>query len=80
MKDNAKNEIYERLSEIIGSDKSAMDKESRALALRDFTYVASEYFDLLTQPDIGIESVEGVYFVTLKFKANRVRACKTVKC
>jgi hypothetical protein len=75
-----KNGIYERVSELLGADKAAMDAENRALLLRDFTYIAGEYFDLLTAPNVKIENTDGVYSVTIEFKANRVRSCKGIRC
>jgi hypothetical protein len=74
-----KNGVYERVSELLGADKAAMDAETKALLLRDLTRIAGEYFDLATVPLVKIENEDGAYFVSLEFKAERIRACKGVR-
>lgn len=83
-KARAKNEenaqaAFDRASRVIGADKAAMSEECRAIALRDFTHVAQEYFDLQTSPALTIDSEEGSYTVSLTFKADRVKTFYILK-
>ncbi len=65
---------FERASRVIGADKAAMSEECRAIALRDFTHVALEYFDLKTPLKLTIESgAEGGYAVSITFRADRAK-------
>jgi hypothetical protein len=73
-----KSEIYERVSELLEADKAAMDGETRMLLLRDLRHIAEEYFDLITTPKVEVENADGVYSVTIHFKANRVRECRGI--
>lgn len=70
---------FDRASSVIGADKAAMSEECRAIALRDFTHVAQEYFDLKTPLALNIESAEGEYTVQITFKADRVKTFYVLK-
>ena len=83
-KNKAKNEenaqaAFEPASRVIGADKSAMSEECRAVALRDLTRVALEYFDLKTPLELKIESEAGEYAVSVTFKADRVKTFYILK-
>lgn len=67
-----KKEIFLKISNMVEEEKRLMSKASREIALRDFTRVAQEYFDLYSPVDFSIELKEGKYEINIRFLADRV--------
>lgn len=74
-----KEEMFLKISNIVENEKRLMSEISRDIALRDFTHVAQEYFDLHSPLTLSIELKEGKYEVDLRFTADRVRDVYPVK-
>lgn len=64
---------YQRVNIVLGADKAVMSEECKAVALRDFSRLAQEYFDLKTPLQLEITNNEGEYSVSITFKADRVK-------
>lgn len=67
-----KEEIFLTISNLVENEKRLMGETSRSIALRDFTRVAEEYFDLHSPATLSVELKEGKYDVTVRFLADRV--------
>ena len=70
---------YARTNLVVGAEKSAMSEDCKKIALRDFTRVAQEYFDLKTPVFMEVTAEAGEYAVSLNFKADRVKTFYLLK-
>ncbi len=70
---------YERVNNVIQSDKSVMTDACKALVLQDFSEKAGEYFDVLGLPRMEIERKNGIYNVCVTFEAERIKKFNVLK-
>ena len=64
---------YERVNNVIQSDKSVMTDACKALVLQDFAEKFNEYFDLNGLPRMDLTCKNGTYTVQLTFQAERIK-------
>ncbi|MBQ8885542.1 MAG: hypothetical protein IJY62_04160 [Clostridia bacterium] len=70
---------FARASNVIQSDKSVMSDGCQSLVLQDFAKLFGEYFDLNGAPKMEIVCERGVYRVTVRFEADRVKKFNVLK-
>lgn len=63
----------QRIARMLEQDKEGLNSASRASALRDFTRVAAEYFELDGEPSFAVRKERRGFEVELVFKASRVK-------
>lgn len=74
-----KNSAFQRVSRLIEADKSEMSEDCRQMALRDFSRVAKEYFDLNAPLEMELEKEGGEYKIHLIFSADRIKTFYALK-
>ena len=72
-------EGHKRITRLLEQDKEEMNDESRKASLRDFRYVAQEYFELEGEPSLTVTRQRRGFDVTLTFHALRVKNFTVIK-
>ena len=70
---------FERANRLVQSDKSVMSEGCKTLVLQDFARIFEEYFDLNAPPQMEIVCERGVYKVSVRFEADRVKKFNVLK-
>ena len=68
-----------RISRMLELDKEELNPPSRAAALKDFTHVACEYFEVEEGPVLNIVRDKKGFAVQLTFHAGRVKNFTALK-
>ena len=70
---------FERVSNLLQSDKSVMTEACKSLVLQDFAEKFQEYFDLVGLPRMEIVCKNGMYGVSIEFHAERIKKFNVLK-
>ncbi|MBQ8319757.1 MAG: hypothetical protein IJX81_02660 [Clostridia bacterium] len=68
-----------RVFEVIQSDKAVMSDGCRALVEQDLTRKFSEYFDLTKEIELEVVCENGIYRITARCEAERVKKFNVLK-
>ena len=74
-----KGDEFERVNNLLQSDKSVMSDGCKALVLQDFAEKFNEYFDLVGLPRLEISCKNGTYAVEIRFSAERIKQFNVLK-
>ncbi|MBQ5926806.1 MAG: hypothetical protein IIX01_02655 [Clostridia bacterium] len=74
-----KGESFQRIRHVIQADKSAMTEGCKALMIQDFSRLFEEYFDLNGTPTMDVVCANGIYDITVRFTADRVKKFNVLK-
>lgn len=66
-------DTFERVKNVIQTDKAVVSDGCKALVLKDVATKLSEYFELKSTPEMEVVYEDGIYRVELKFNALRVK-------
>ncbi|MBQ8230060.1 MAG: hypothetical protein IJZ32_05150 [Clostridia bacterium] len=70
---------FERVNNLLQADKSVMTDACKSLVLQDFAEKFNEYFDLMGLPRMEIACKNGIYSVTVAFRAERIKKFNVLK-
>lgn len=70
---------FERVNNLLQADKSVMTDACKSLVLQDFAEKFNEYFDLMGLPRMEIVCKNGIYSVTVAFRAERIKKFNVLK-
>ena len=70
---------FDRVNNVIQSDKAVMSDACKALVLQDFSEKFNEYFDVMGLPRIEMTRKNGIYSVSVTFEAERIKKFNVLK-
>lgn len=72
-------EEFSRAYGVLQADKTVLGEGCKALVLQDLSDKFSQYFDLISPPNMTMEQRNGTYIVTVTFEAERVKKFNVLK-